>query len=119
MIILCSSHASDMIVFNLFSLLSTKCSRQLPWCRRRHPRSARSLRSQLCRFYSDVTCDLFSFVWHKHLHFLDQVCEADNELNRKRHNHRWLQSQTCNESMLGTFLYMSFLKSNTKPGIQE
>jgi len=121
---LCSIHdytlfKSEDIVFNLFSLPSMKCSPLSPLCQRCHPRSARSLRSQQFHFYSDVTCDLFSFVWRTHSHSLGRACVADNGLSRRRHNHRWLQLQTCNESMLGKFLYMSFLKSDTRLGIQE
>ena len=101
-------------MFNLFSLNSLKCSLLLPWCQRRHPRSAKSLQSQQFHFYSDVTYDLFSFVQHSQKNFLDRVCEVNNELNHMLRSHMWLRLQTCNESMEGELSYRFLLKSNTR-----
>lgn len=44
---------------------------------------------------------------------MDQVCEAHNAYNRMQRSHMWLQLQTCNEPMVGKFVYMFFLKSGT------
>jgi len=56
---------------------------------------------------------------YTHKHFLDQVYEVDNELNRMRRIRKWLQLQTCSEYMVGKCAYKTFLKSNTRLDIPK